>query len=326
MKIRYDLSTTFQPYPLSEFRNDRDFEDLDELGSLLVRRSLSPHAAVSAGVAGEFHLPMDTNLFTAAPGIDAAHQAISRWQQRNGFLRVVPDDESLSTYDPVTEDVGMINGFRLPMDHLLKQDKSKTLILSSPNGISGRISTLQEVVRLVRHFRLVVIDERMAAFSLRRLTPLVLEWDNIMFVQRFPFRMPGQSGDFAWMVHPGSLRDQIREHVYPLSHDLVDEALEIGGINTWRAERHITRQKSQLYRELRKLSIVSVPYPSWANFLLARVERGDRDDIVARLAERGIAVYAPPHPNLQQHIRVTAVSTDATMALKQALIEINREI
>lgn len=281
MTIRYDLTSTYQPYPLSDYRNDRDFEDLDELGSMLVRRSLSPHAAISAGVAGEFHLPTDSKLFTAAPGISAAHQAIRRWRGGEGIILVVPDDGALAAYDGVAEEVGLLNGFRLPIDHLLMQDPTKTLVLSSPNGISGRISTLQDIVRLARHFQLVVVDERLAAFSLRRLTPLVLEWDNIVFVQRFPFRMPGQTGDFAWMVHSGSLRDRIQENVDPLSHELIDEALEIGGINTYRAERHITRQKSQLFRELRKLSILSVPYPSWANFLLARLERGDRDDIVA---------------------------------------------
>lgn len=326
MTIRYDLATAFQPYPLSGYRNDRHFEDLDELGSMLVRRSLSPHAAVSAGVAGEFHLPMDSHLFTAAAGLDAAHQAICRWRGNNGIIRVVPDDESLSPYDEISEDIGLLNGFRLPVAELLKQDKRKTLVLSSPNGISGRIATLQEIVRLVRHFRTVVIDERLAAFSLRRLTPLVLEWENIVFVQRFPFQMPGQSSDLAWMVHPGALRDQIAEFTDSLPQMVIDEALEFGGVNTHRAERHITRLKSQLYRELRKLSIVSVPYPSWSNFLLVRIERGDRDDIVERLAQRGIAVYVPPHPNLQQHFRVTAVSSEATMALKQALIEINREI
>lgn len=179
---------------------------------------------------------------------------------------------------------------------------------------------------MARHFRLVVIDERLAPFSMRRLTPLVVEWENIVFVQRFPFAMPGQTSDFAWMVHPNALRSQIAEHSDPPPQETIDEALQLGGINTYQAERYITRQKSQLYRELRKLSIVSVPYPSWSNSLLARVERGDRGTMVNQLAERGIAVYVPPHANLQQHIRITAVSSEATMALREALVEINRDL
>ena len=323
MTIRYNLATTLQPYPLPDHRNDRDLEDLDELGSLLVRRSLSPHAAVSGGIAGELHLPAASNMFTGVAGIDAAHQAIARWRGDDGIIRLIPDDDALSAYDNIAEDIGLLNGFRLPVDELLQQDRSKTLVISSPNGISGRIATLQEVVRMARHFRLVVIDERLAGFSMRRLTPLVLEWENLLFVQRFPFEMPGQTSDFGWVVHPRALREQIAEYTDPLPRMVVDDALQLGGITTYRAERYIARQKSQLYREMRKLSIISVPYPSWSNTLLARIERGDRDTIVRQLAERGIAVYAPPHSNLQHHIRITAASDEATLALRQALVDIN---
>ena len=326
MKIRYDLASTIHPYPLPDHRNDRHIEDLDELGSILVRKSLSPHAAVSGGVAGEFHLPAASNMFTAANSTHNAHVAIAQWRGHDGIIRLIPDDEELAAYDDVAEDIGLLNGFRLPMEELLLQDRRKTVVLSSPNGISGRIIMLQEIVRLARHFRFVIIDERLAAFSMRRLTPLVLEWENIVFVQRFPFVMPGQSSDFGWMIHPGELRSQIVEHTHSLPQEIIDEAVQTGGISTFRAERHVARLKSQLYRELRKLSIVSVPYPSWSNTLLARVERGARDTIVNMLADRGIAVYSPPHLNLQQHFRVTAVSTDATMAFKQVLIEINREL
>ena len=326
MTIRYDLSTTLQPYPLPQFRNDRDLEDLDTLGSLLVRRSLSPHAAVSSGVAGEFHLPAAGNMFTAASSTQHAHRTIVDWRGDDGIIRLVPDDDALSAYDGVAEDVGLLNGFRLPMDDLLKHDPQKTLVLSSPNGVSGRIATLQDVVRLVRHFRVVVIDESLTAFSMRRLTPLVMEWENIAFIQRFPFIMPGQTSDFGWIVHSSELRSQIAAHAEFPAQETIDDALQMGGISTVRAERYASRLKSQLYREMRKLSILSVPYPSWSNSLLARVERGNRDDIVAALAHRGIAVYAPPHPNLLHHLRITAVSPEATMALREALVEISREI
>lgn len=324
--IRYDLSTTLQPYPVTADENDQSISDLNELGAVLVRRNLSPHATVSAGVAGELRLPAASSIFTPANGVHAAHEAIIRWRGNDGIIRLIPDDDALSPYDDVAEDVGLLNGFRLPVEELLQHDRRKTLVLSSPNGISGRIATLQEIVRLARHFRLVVIDERLAGFSMRRLTPLVLEWENIVFVERFPFLMPGQTTDFGWMVHPSVLREEIAGHVDQIPEVALNEALRYGAIHTFREERRIARRKSQLYRELRKLSILSVPYPSWSNSLLARVERGDRDEIVWQLAERGITVYSPPHPNLQQHIRITAISNEATMALREALVEINRGI
>jgi hypothetical protein len=106
----------------------------------------------------------------------------------------------------------------------------------------------------------------------------------------------------------------------------VQEVLAYGTMNTHIAERHTARLKGQLWREMRKMSVLSVPYPSWSNALLARIERGTREQVVQGLADRGIAVHVPPQDNLRQHIRITAVSNDATMALREALVEINREI
>jgi histidinol-phosphate/aromatic aminotransferase/cobyric acid decarboxylase-like protein len=76
---------------------------------------------------------------------------------------------------------------------------------------------------------------------------------------------------------------------------------------------------------LRKLNIVQ-PVASSARFLLARVERGDRDRIVAGLAERGIVVHRPPQPALSDCFRISAGPPEATNALRAALIEIALEI
>lgn len=326
MTLRYDLSTTLQPYPLPLNEDVTPLSDLDELGSLLVRRSVSPHAAVSGGIAGSLHLPFPGNMFTPTNGIQAAHDAIIRLSGKRGIIRLGPDDADLSAYDGVAEDIGLLNGFRVPEAELLHQDRNQTLVLSSPNGISGRIATIQEIVRMARHFRLVVVDERLAAFSMRRLIPLVMEWENIVFVQRFPFIMPGQTADFGWIVHPVAMKEEIAEHNALVPQETIDETLHFGSINTFSAARNSARLKSQLYREMRKLSILSVPYPSWSNSLLARVERGNRDDIVRHLTDHAIDVYAPPHANLLQHIRLTAISAEATRALRDAMVEINLEI
>lgn len=320
-----DLEDLLQHYPLS-IPEISGLPDMEMLGSALVHRYLSPHAGISTGAATGLQFPNATARWTPTNGVEAAHRAIANWRVDRGILRLVPDDEALTVYDDFAEDVPLLNGFKLPMADLLQRDRTLTLVLSSPNGISGQIAPLQEIIRLIRHFELVVIDERLAGFSLRRLTPLVVEWNNVISVQRFPFIMPGQTLPFGWMMHAPSLQSSILQHVEPLDSHAAAEALVYGAIDTWEAERLITRAKGQLFRELRKLSILSVPYPSWSNALLAHIERGDRNAIVQRLADRGIDVYSPPHANLTEHIRITAVSNETTMSLREALIQINLEI
>lgn len=264
--------------------------------------------------------------FSIANGIEAAYATLLTWKVNAPIIRLTPTAGVVESVTGNVTDVPLLNGFRLPVETLLEQNPRSVLMLPTPEPISGRIASIQEVVRLSRHFALVVLDEQLAPFSLRRLTPLIEEWENIVSIQRFPYLMPGETRPFAWMVHPVAMRPEIQEHLEPVPSVTLEEVLRYGQIDTFRAERATARLKGQLFRELRKLSIVSVPYPSWSPALLARIERGDRDEIVGGLRQRGIDVYAPPHPNLRQHFRATAVSSEGITALKRALIEINRDL
>jgi len=92
------------------------------------------------------------------------------------------------------------------------------------------------------------------------------------------------------------------------------------------AVRRVSTGKGRLFRQVRKLNMISAPYPSWANFLICRFERGNADFFVPRLAERGIDLHRPPHPNLRDHVRISAVSGEWTNALKHALVDIALEL
>lgn len=324
MSIRYDLSGLLLPLPDQFTHTPEPATDMVDVGRAITVRQLSSHP--DAQLSGELAFRSARNMWSPANGVHAAHRAIIRWRNQRGFIRLVPDDEALAPYNGLATDVNLLNGFRIPVEELLEHDRRATLVLSSPNGISGRIGTVQEIVRLARHFALVVIDERLTGFSSRRLTPLASEWENVLTIQQFPFIMPGQTQDFAWIIHPPEHRGELSRYLAPLPPETVEEALAYGTMNTHAAERYTARLKGQLWREMRKMSILSVPYPSWSNSLLARIERGTREQVVQGLAERGIAVHVPPQDNLRRHIRITAVSNEATMALREALVDINREL
>ena len=82
----------------------------------------------------------------------------------------------------------------------------------------------------------------------------------------------------------------------------------------------VREEKSRLYRTLRKLNMIR-PHPSWANFMLARIERGDPDMFEHALRDRAIVIHRPPHPELSNCFRISATTPEATGALKEALIE-----
>jgi histidinol-phosphate/aromatic aminotransferase/cobyric acid decarboxylase-like protein len=76
---------------------------------------------------------------------------------------------------------------------------------------------------------------------------------------------------------------------------------------------------------LRKLNMLQ-PLPSWANFLLAQIERGTAQEIQQALAARDIFVYRPVDPALDQHLRIVAATPETTRLLKEALVEISRDL
>ena len=84
------------------------------------------------------------------------------------------------------------------------------------------------------------------------------------------------------------------------------------------AVARIKDEKARMYRMLRKLNMVR-PMPSWANFVLVRVERGDPSLYPDELLKREIRIHVPEQPELAGYFRISAVSHDATAALRAAL-------
>ena len=74
---------------------------------------------------------------------------------------------------------------------------------------------------------------------------------------------------------------------------------------------------------LRKLNMVSVPYPTWSNFLLVRAERTTAPLLTAALDRRGIRVAAVEDESLRERaMRISAGRPEQTDQLRQALIEV----
>lgn len=271
-----------------------------------------------------------------ANGIDELHAMIARWRSVRGPIVTFPPsdpvlDAWIGQYGGQIEAVPRGNGFVLPIepgDSGLP--RGSTALVMSPNDPSGSIISVQEVVRLTRQCAAVVIDERHAAYSPRSILPLVREFDTLIVVQTMETFAGLTDLPLAWAISSPSMAREIERQGRPsgvarmalvAAQAVLDDYERIMQTVQW-----VTREKSRLFRQIRKLNMISPPYPSWANFLLCRFERGTADFFVPRLAERGIDIYHPPHDNLRNHVRISAVSAEATNTLKKALIEIALEL
>lgn len=286
--------------------------------------TLRERLAARAGVSADW--------IVLANGIDELHAMIAQWRETSGPLVLFsPGDPHLQRWlQRHTSQIELLprgRGFALPVEpgHL-SLPRGATTIVMSPNDPTGTITTVQEAVRLSRQSSLVVIDERHAAYSPRTLAPLVREFDNLVLLQTFETFAGLTAFPLAWAVAPPRIAAEIAAQARPSG---IASASVMAGLAALDATsdiaasvKQVTIEKGRLYRQLRKLSMISPPYLSWSNFLLARIERGTSDFFVPRLAERGIRVHVVYHPRLPNHLRISAVSRDATYALKQALIDI----
>lgn len=265
-------------------------------------------------------------------GVDELYRALVAWRSRLGPLVMFPPT-SHPELDEALAGTGNALCVRRQADfslgvtpELSRLPHGSTAVAMSPNDPTGTLVQLHELVRLTRQCALTVIDERHGGYSPRSAAPFAREFDNLVVLQSMELWAGLQKWPLAWAIAPPSIIEQIEAHRSSSgpSREAVLAALATLDDWSWVKEtlRRVTIEKGRLYRQLRKLSMISPPYPSWANFLLARFERGDTAFFLPRLEERGILVHDIADPRLPNHIRVSAVSAEATDALKRALIEI----
>jgi histidinol-phosphate aminotransferase len=322
---RYRLDLLANPYGIPDgVRDALSRDDMSPGSPSALAEGLRLQLARRAGVSSDW--------VVLANGIDELHAMIASWRSEQGpVVLFPPSDSSLEKWiRRHAEQVELIQRgrkFELP-DHArdLQIPKGATSIVMSPNDPTGTVLSVQEAVRLSRQTAITVIDERHAAYSPRTMMPLVREFENVIVLQTFETFAALEGFPLAWAIAPPKIAAEIATQGRPSGVATSSMIVALAALehmdDIMRSVRWVMLEKGRLYRQIRKLSMISPPYPSWSNFLLCRFERGSTKFFVPRLEQRGVSVATMSDPRLSNHIRVSAVSAEATNALKAALIEI----
>jgi histidinol-phosphate/aromatic aminotransferase/cobyric acid decarboxylase-like protein len=96
--------------------------------------------------------------------------------------------------------------------------------------------------------------------------------------------------------------------------------------------RHVRRvadqlrdEKDRLYRTLRKMNMLT-PVPVVGVVRDGAPGARATRPVLDELVERGIVLHRTPQPELDAHARISAVSHDATAALRAALIDLAADL
>ncbi|MGH2531203.1 MAG: aminotransferase class I/II-fold pyridoxal phosphate-dependent enzyme [Thermomicrobiales bacterium] len=267
-----------------------------------------------------------------ANGIDDLYRRVLIWQRERSAVVTFPPtdataDRIASQHDFDVRRVGRTHRFTLDLEAErggLVPEQSIAVVMS-PNEPTGTELSSLDAVRLSRICRLVVIDERHGEYGARTLVPLAREFDNLIVARSMETWAALAGFPLAFAVAPPRIAAQLAEcgqtSAIPAGALIAAEAT-LDDIAYMRATvQRVREEKARLYRMLRKLNMVR-PVPSWANFLLARVERGNAGWFHRELADRSIYSCLPDQAELDGYLRLSASRPEHTLALKHALIEI----
>ncbi|MGC4190858.1 MAG: aminotransferase class I/II-fold pyridoxal phosphate-dependent enzyme [Thermomicrobiales bacterium] len=323
----YRLDLTANPFGPSDAVIDA-IADIDATSWLLP--ATDQEAILRARLGALAGVP--SSWVTLANGIDELHATIAAWRGAEGPLLLFPPTDPglvrwLQGHADQVEMIPRSARFALPVEPDGKTlPRGATAIVMSPNDPTGTILSSHEAVRLSRQCAYLVVDERHGGYTPRSAVPLAREFENVIVLQTFETWASLPALPLAWAISPPPIARELARFGRPSGIARLPVIAALATLDDRDAVRTSVRrvmsEKGRLFRQMRKLSMVSPPHPSWANFLLLRIERGTSDFFLPRLRARGIEVFPVENPELPNHFRVSAISADATNALKQALIDI----
>ncbi len=261
--------------------------------------------------------------------------AFALWQARRGPTALFrPGDEQPRELtrrlggEPIVISRAASFALELEPELLSSLPPNAAAIVGSPSDPTGAALGISDAVRLLRACDALLVDERHMGYCARSLAPTLREFGNLLILQTFETWAGLSAFPLAYLVGAPRVIDQIGAFL-PSGPTPGGVAAAFATLDDrsciLATTRRVREERSRLYRMLRKLSIIQ-PFPSLANFLLARVELGTADQVLSGLRDRGIRVHRPADPELDGCLRVSAGLATETDALRAALIEITLEI
>ncbi|MDZ7844812.1 MAG: histidinol-phosphate transaminase [Anaerolineales bacterium] len=203
------------------------------------------------------------------------------------------------------------------LENAVGEESPKILFLASPNNPDGGLVPRADLVRLLDLPLLFVVDEAYIDFAGPGSSALDLTGDypNLIVLRTFS-KWGGLAGlRLGYGVFPEWIIPALWKIKQP--YNVNAAAAAAGRVTLKHAEAlkertaAIVRERERLYEKINRLPWLS-PYPSRANFILARVSGRDAGNLKDQLADRGILIRYFDKPGLRDHIRISVGTPDQT--------------
>lgn len=204
------------------------------------------------------------------------------------------------------------------------------IIMANPNAQTGILENINDIEKLLKKDRLVVVDEAYADFSYTSVKGLLHNYDNLLVVGTFSKSRSLAGARLGFVIGNKELIADIKKVKYsfnPYNVNSVTQALGESAILdreyfSYCLEKAIaTRERSK--KVLEKLNFTFLD--SKANFILAKSNEIGGEKLYLALKDKGFLVRHFSDPRITDFVRIT-IGTDKEMDLLfDAISEILKE-
>lgn len=185
-------------------------------------------------------------------------------------------------------------------------EKVKIVFITNPNSPTGNLTPQEEIVKILKTGKLVVVDEAYFEFNKTTSTPLLNKFENLLIIRTFS-KWAGLAGlRIGYAIAQKSFVDQILKIKPPFNVNIAAEKAAIATLQDLSFAKNsiqkIIAQRERLYNELKLIKDIQI-YKGYGNFLFIQTKTDDYELLKKSFEKNKIALRY--YPRLNKGIRIT---------------------
>ena len=203
------------------------------------------------------------------------------------------------------------------------------IIFPNPNAPTGRLLDFQVIEQLLQanSDSVVVVDEAYIDFGGVSAVPLIAQYDNLLVVHTMSKSRSLAGMRIGYAMGNAELIEGLERvknsfNSYPLGHLQIAAAVASFNDQDYfeQTTARVIASREQLTEQLQELNFEVLP--SKANFVFARHQQQNAEQLASELRSRGIIVRHFKQERIDQFLRITLGSEQQNQLLVQVLTEI----
>ena len=155
-------------------------------------------------------------------------------------------------------------------------NKTKLIILCSPNNPTGNITSCQDIKQILDTQKLVLVDEAYFEFSVDTVIPFIKKFPNLIILRSFS-KWAGIAGlRLGYLIASPFLIKQLMKIKSPYNINVSAEIAGLTALKEIKYQQVIVRkiifERKRLYKNIKKNPRLRI-YPSFGNFLFIQVDK-----------------------------------------------------